>query len=278
MEELVQDWVTRAPPPQLRPFVDRYIGYRLTGVPPGLHRGLPSRNMTFIVSVGPPIDVVTQTDPKQQPARYGCVVSGLQASPALIAHNGHQEGVAIELSPLGSRAILGMPARELWDRSHELEDVVGRVGGELWERTQHAGMWDERFATCDDILLRLWRLDETSPELRESWHDLVASGGQISVQDLAEETGYSRQHLTRLFRDEFGLSPKLAARIVRFERARRMLQSVPPFVTIAQVATSVGYYDQAHMNRDFAKLAGCTPTELAEDVPNFQEEMKAQLP
>jgi AraC-like DNA-binding protein len=279
MEAQTRDWVTRAPPPKLRSFIDGYLGYRLTESSPGLHRGVPSRHMTFIVSVGPEIDVVTQTDRRQQPARYACVISGLQASSALISHDGHQEGVAIELSPTASRALLGMPARELWDRSYEFEDVVGRIGHELWERMQFASTWEERFAVCDDVLWRLGPHDESPAELTGSWNELVASGGRISIQDLSEETGYSRQHLTRRFRSEFGLGPKLAARIVRFERARRMLHSIPPFVTYAQVAASVGYYDQAHMYRDFSELAGCTPRQLlAEDVPNFQEQAAVPAP
>lgn len=50
--------VVAAPPhPALRPFVDRYVGYRLDGFPAGVHRGLPGRHLTFIVSLGSPIDV-----------------------------------------------------------------------------------------------------------------------------------------------------------------------------------------------------------------------------
>jgi AraC-like DNA-binding protein len=185
--------------------------------------------MTFIASIGPPIDVVAQTGP------------------------GH---------------LFGMPARELWDRSLEFSDVVGSAGSELWERLQDASEWDERFRTCDEILLRLAGDAGVAPELRHSWTTLVQSKGQLSVSDLAAEVGYSRQHLGQRFRDEFGLSPKLAARIVRFESARRMLQSVPSYVSIAQVASACGYYDQAHLYRDFAELAGCTPRELlGEELP-----------
>lgn len=42
MDAPSQQWVTRAPAVPLLPFVDRYIGYRLSGFPHGLHRGLPS--------------------------------------------------------------------------------------------------------------------------------------------------------------------------------------------------------------------------------------------
>ncbi|HZA76139.1 MAG TPA: helix-turn-helix domain-containing protein [Acidimicrobiales bacterium] len=273
------EWVSAAPSPRLAPFIDGYMGYRLSGFAPGTHRGLPSRHMTFIVSIGPSIDVVSQTDPRQAPASYGCVLSGLQASAAVISHRGYQEGVAIELTPLGSRALLGMPARGLWNTSVELADVAGAAGRELWERLQGLDHWPERFAACDDVVGRLAERDvAVTPELQGAWHALVRSGGSEPIGTLAAQVGWSRQHLARRFRDEFGFGPKLAARVVRFERARRMLQSTPSFVTIAQVAAACGYYDQAHLDRDFAELAGCSPTAwLAEELPSFQDDTAAAV-
>ena len=60
---------------------------------------------------------------------------------------------------------------------------------------------------------------------------------------------------------------------MRFERARHMIQpGRPSFVTIAQVAAVCGYYDQAHLDRDFAEFAGCSPTRgWREEVPLFQD-------
>jgi AraC-like DNA-binding protein len=272
MDPVVESRVAR-PALALRAYIDRYVGYRMTAFPPGLHRGLPSRHMTFIASIGPAIDVVTQTDPRQAPASYGCVLSGLQASSAVISHTGHQEGVAIELTPLGSRALFGMPSRALWNTSVECADVAGSAGRELWDRLQELDAWDARFAACDDVLTRLVDTDvAVLPELRHAWATLVRTGGTTAIGDLARDVGWSRQHLARRFGDEFGLGPKLAARVVRFERARQMLQSTPPFVTVAQVAAVCGYYDQSHLDRDFAELAGCAPTTwLAEEVPKFQD-------
>jgi AraC-like DNA-binding protein len=285
------EYLTAAPSPQLAPFIDGYLGYRLSGFAPGLHRGLPSRHMTFIVSIGPSIDVVSQTDPRQAGASYHCVVGGLQASAALISHTGYQEGVAINLTPLGSRALFGMPARALWNTSVECADVAGPAGRELWERLQGTAGWPERFAACDAVLSRIADRElVVAPELQGAWQALVRTGGTRPIGGVAATVGWSRQHLARRFRDEFGFGPKLAARVVRFERARRMLHGVlqpdphpPPrdgvglrptesFVTIAQVAAACGYYDQAHLDRDFAELAGCTPTAwLAEELPTFQD-------
>lgn len=272
MSEARAEWVTAAPAGRLAPYVDRYIGYRLAGFPAGVHRGLPSRHMTFIVDLGGGIDVAAQTDPRQAPATYRTVLGGLQATPALIAHDGNQHGVVIELTPLGSRALTGRPAAELWDLSVEVPDVVGPAGVELWERLQEPRPWPRRFEICDQVLSRLLRDRPVEGTIRRCWRALVAAGGRIPVSELAAAAGWSRQHLARRFRDELGLSPKLAARVVRFERARKMLQSATPRPPLADVALACGYFDQAHLNRDFARLAGCTPTELlSEDLPCFQD-------
>jgi AraC-like DNA-binding protein len=296
VEERVE-YRSAAPSPQLAPFIDGYVGYRLSGFAPGLHRGLPSRHMTFIVSIGPSIDVAAQTDPRQAAESYGCVLSGLQAKAAVISHTGYQEGVAINLTPLGSRALFGMPARALWNTSVECADVAGPAGRELWERLQGLRAWADRFAACDAVLTRIADRElMVAPELRGAWQALVWSGGTDPIGRLAAKVGWSRQHLARRFRDEFGFGPKLASRVVRFERARHMLQATlqpdrrsPPrdgvglrptrtSVTIAQVAAACGYYDQAHLDRDFAELAGCTPTAwLAEELPSFQDDAAAAV-
>lgn len=268
----VTEWVTRPPGGALAGFIERYVGYRLSGHPAGTHRGLPSRFMTFIVAIGDEIDVIAQTDPRHAPRRYRCVVSGLQVAPALIADPGRQEGIAIELTPLGARAVFAMPASELWNTSLELDDVVGPVGVELWERLQSTCGWDARFAVCDAVLGRLVGDGVVEATLTRAWRGVVASGGTVTVADLSRRIGWTRQHLTRRFADEFGLSPKRAARVVRFDRARRMLQAGPSVASIAQVAKACGYFDQAHLTRDFVALAGCPPGSLlAEEVPSFQD-------
>ena len=276
MAEPLSETVLRTPAAPLVPYVEQYVGYRLLGFPPGLHRGVPSRHLTFIVSIGDPIDVAAQTDPSQSPSAYRCVIGGLQASHALIAHRGDQEGVGIELTPEGCRALFGLPAAALWNTSLELDEVAARVGDELWERLQLAPDWATRFAACDRVLLGLLERSTATPlapELRRSWHLLAGSHGTLGVRDLATEVGWSRQHLRRRFAEEFGLAPKLAGRVIRFDRARHALQRAGDGVTIAEVAATTGYYDQAHLHREFAQFAGCGPTELlAGDLPSVQDE------
>jgi AraC-like DNA-binding protein len=165
-----------------------------------------------------------------------------------------------------------VPARALWNTSLEAGDVVGRAGAELHARLQEVASWPDRFAVVDEVLCRLLvERDPVPPEVREAWRVLVASGGRVPVTELAAHVGWSRRHLAGRFGDELGLGPKLAARVVRFERARRLLEH-PARPSLAEVAAVCGYYDQPHLNRDFLALAGCPPLAwLDEELPSVQD-------
>lgn len=90
---------------------------------------------------------------------------------------------------------------------------------------------------------------------------------------LAEEVGWSRRHLGERFRRELGLAPEVAARVVPSERACTMLDRPPsPRSGPAEVAAVCGYFDQAHMTREWRQLAGCSPTTwIGEELPSVQD-------
>jgi AraC-like DNA-binding protein len=77
------------------------------------------------------------------------------------------------------------------------------------------------------------------------------------VEALARTLGWTRQHLRRVFTAQVGLGPKELARVARLQRAVDWLQRSGG--TVAEAAASLGYFDQAHMARDFRALAGVTP-------------------
>lgn len=277
----VYEAVTGRPAAALIPFVGGYSGYRQAGVPPGVHRGLPGPALTLIFTLDDPLTIAAHPDASQPAGSYQALAGGLHTTPALISHDGYQSGIQLAVSPLGARAILGLPAAELAFIDVHGADVLGRVASEICERLRAASTWPERFAVLDEMLMARVRAGpvdagaaEMSTEVSYSWRQLLRTGGAAQVSGLAAETGWSERHLRSRFRAEIGLGPKAAARVVRFHRARRLLQrrvaaGQPP--ALAGLAAACGYYDQAHLDREFRALAGCPPTRwLAEEFRNIQ--------
>jgi AraC-like DNA-binding protein len=153
--------------------------------------------------------------------------------------------------------------------------VLGPVAFELHERVRAAPTWPQRFAVLDEVLLRELRDNQpASPEVSQAWRALLASGGTAAVPELAREAGWSSRRLGTRFQAEVGLGPKQAARVVRFDRARRLLQrrvTAAGQPELASLAAACGYYDQAHLAREFRALAGCPPSRwVAEEFRNVQ--------
>ncbi|GAA4832851.1 AraC family transcriptional regulator [Saccharopolyspora rosea] len=256
--------VVGTPPPHLRPLVPRWTGYHVRG-PAGVHHGVPSRSMTVVIALDGTVDLLL---PRRSRT---AVTGGLRSRPVLVEHGELQHGLQLELTPLGARALFGVPAGELAETVADLDDVLGPAAGELLDRLGSATSWADRFAQLTGVLERLVRPAELpSAELALAWRRLAATDGAVPVRELAEETGWSRQHLRTRFRREFGLSPKLAARVMRFERARRLV-AVAPRRRLADIAAECGYADQAHLNRDWREFCGATPSEwISTDLPFVQ--------
>jgi AraC-like DNA-binding protein len=279
-EPTVDEHCRRRPAEPLRPYVANYTGYRQRGVPPARHRGLPSPFLTLIFTLDEPLVMLAHPDPRQPPGDFGALLGGLHSAPALITHDGAQSGIQVALRPLGARALLGLPAGELAELDLPAETVLGGACAELRARTVAATSWPERFAILDEILLRgsagpgsAGTARSPAPEIAWAWHQLLASGGTVRIADLAAGTGWSGRHLTGRFRTEIGLTPKAAARVIRFDRARHLLirYAADGGYRLADLAAACGYFDQAHLAREFRSLAGCPPSQwLTEEFRNVQ--------
>ncbi|GJF30658.1 AraC family transcriptional regulator [Kitasatospora sp. NE20-6] len=247
-----------------------YTGYRQAGLVPGRHRGLPSPFLTLIFTLDDPLTVSVHPEPGRGPAQYDALVGGLHTAPAVITHPGRQSGVQVGLDPLAARALLGVPAGELAGLDLPAEALLGPVAAEVRERMLAAADWPARFAVLDDVLPRAARpCGAPPPEVRETWRLLRASRGRVPVSALAAEVGWSERHLAARFRAETGLSPKAAARVVRFDRARRLAAAGGG--RLADLAAACGYFDQAHLAREFRALAGVAPSVWrAEEFRNVQ--------
>jgi AraC-like DNA-binding protein len=252
--------VRRAPDPQLGTYVRDYCGYVERGATPLARRELPSGEVVVVLGFGPSIRVDGQ--------RRNSFVAGIHGSPAVTEHDGIQEGLQMNVTPLGAYRLFGPPAPGVPGQVVELEDLLGKRGVMLVEQLFEARGWEARFALVDAAISR--RLEErapASPDVAWAWRRLTETDGRLPIATLTGELGCSRRHLTTRFREQIGLPPKALARILRFDRAVRRLRSEGG-EGLAEIAHDCGYYDQSHFNRDFRDFAGLTPTELvARELP-----------
>src|SRR5207253_1447698 len=71
------------------------------GYSPGIHRGLPGRHLTFIISLGGPVDIAAMPDRRHLPVAFDAFVAGYHDGPATIAHDGNQCGIGLDLTSAG---------------------------------------------------------------------------------------------------------------------------------------------------------------------------------
>ncbi|MDN5791403.1 MAG: helix-turn-helix transcriptional regulator [Micrococcales bacterium] len=251
------------PSPRLARRVERAVGYRLGGFPAGVHVGMPSSTVTLVIPLDDRLEV---SDAYAGRRAFDSVLAGLATGPSHIHHDGYQHGVQLALRPGAVRAFFGCPAAELAETSYELADVLGSRAARLRDRLHETDSWDRRFELVEQTLLA-GEVDPRDPpaEVLEAWRLIAVSHGAVRIRDVAHRVGWSVRTLQQRFRSEFGVTPKEAARVRRFERSLPLVSSSR--MPLSQVAITAGYADQPHLNREWRALAGRSPTRwLAEDV------------
>jgi AraC-like DNA-binding protein len=271
MSSTISDSCVVLPAPQLRPFITRYAGFHHSGLPPGVHIGHPSTEVDLIISLGPRFDVLQMPNTTQRPGSFAALVSGMQDAPALVRQGTEVFGIHVFIKPLGVRALLGVESTAIASLVVELSDIWGRAGDDLIERLVAAETWPQRFCILDRAFLSTLNPPSVESEIAWAWNRLVRTHGTVPVHVLADDVGYSRRHFGERFRRAVGVAPKVAARIMRFERACRLITE-PRGRGLAQVALACGFYDQAHLTREWHALTGCSPKEwIARELPFLQD-------
>lgn len=258
-------WVamTATPSVALTGLVHGYAGFGEASVRPVERRELPSAEIVIVVNVAEPL-TVSRRGHVSAPAAF---VTGLGHSWLTTSHSGRHSAVEVRIPAVAARAVLGVPGLELAEQVLDLGDLWGVAATELVERLAGPA-WGQRFDVLESLLLT--RTARNPPPLPDPSllhaHDLLLSrNGDLPMRALLGVTGWSRRRLATQFREHLGMTPKTLARLVRFRQAERLLRA-PGHRSLASIALTCGYYDQAHLNRDFREFSGCTPTAHLEQL------------
>jgi AraC-like DNA-binding protein len=222
------------PHPALRPYVDRFW-LRTPDEAVDPRRILPDGCIDILVSGSGKVSVV------------GTMTRAVQIDGPSVANV-----AAVRFRPGGATPFLRTHARHLTDRNATAADL-----GLRWLEPAPFSDAQGGAAALEQLLLR--RLDgvRTPDALVAHAVRLLFGEAPPSVTELARRIGWSRQHLRRVFEEHVGVGPKELARVARLQRAVAEVQRGR--VSLADAAARVGYFDQAHMARDFRALVGMTP-------------------
>lgn len=246
------------PDPRLRPHVAHYCGY--DEVTSTLARRIEPAGLRvpLIVNLGPPLAVRAPGDARWHDHGQG-FVAGLHDAYAVTDSGGAQAGVEVNMTPAGARLVLGSPMRDVRGRVVDLEAAFGAAGPRLRERLLETVGWPERFAILDAFLVaRIGARLPPPASLARALARLGSSRGTADIGTVSAELGHSPRYLIALFNEHIGVPPKLYARILRFEHAVEVA-ATKTGGGWAQIAQRCGYYDQAHMIRDFREFTGHAP-------------------
>jgi AraC-like DNA-binding protein len=259
----VAEMVNGIPHAALRGAVLGYRGFDITHTTPIRRLEAPAGVMTMVIAFGDPHRVTGVADARRDGV-YASMVAGMQTSAAIGQVLGrHVHGLQVTLTPLGAYRVFAVPMGELAHRITHLGDLLGPASGSLVDRLASCPSWGARFALLDKVLTaRLLDGPQCSPEVAWAWEYLRRTGGGASVRDLLDETGWSRRHLERRFREQAGLTPKSLARVTRLHEALRLQETGMPWADVAAIA---GYHDQPHFDHDFKAMMGRTPTQFRTD-------------
>jgi AraC-like DNA-binding protein len=253
--------VRRAPSPKLRGYVVGYEGYVERSAPVQvLRQQVPVAQLPLIVNFGSRWAASETPDGRRE--LHDSFFAGLFDRSTYVVPDGAASCVQVNLTPPGAHLLFGLPMHEVVNRIVALDDVAPHALVGLDSRLEDQPDWASRFELLDDVFAaRLSRVRMPAPDIAWAWTALERTHGRAPIGWICDRVGRSRRHLARRFREEIGLPPKTVARIMRFEHAVSLLgrRDAP----LAEVAFECGYYDQAHMNRDFREFAGAPPALFA---------------
>lgn len=255
-------WLCERPPhPLLAPYVSVYEDYGSTVTARRRDRHFPFGGMPLIWTFEGRLDQVDVATGALSPSNN--FIAGMHDVSANTETTGATRGVQVNLTPIGARMLLAMSMHELTNTFITLDVCPSGDWRSLGDQLQHATSTESRFELLDAFLLQRFARATAVPEgIAWAWNQIAASNGAVSVARLTDTLGVSRKRIVSDFREYVGLPPKTLARIVRFNRALRLIERRDRPVRWTRVAAECGFYDQAHLIREVRAFTGDTPTQL----------------
>lgn len=187
-------------------------------------------------------------------------LAGTLTQPWMLRAGRRVETLGIRFRPGATTAVFSLSMVDGRDRELRLAGLVGAAAASaLIEPVRRARTDGGRFVAIEGWLTA--RLGRTAPRrstARAAVELILKTHGRKRIDDVARALGWGRRRIERAFARDLGIRPKLFARIVRLNAVLATLDE-PERASAVDLALETGYFDQAHLLRDFRILAGRGP-------------------
>ena len=171
----------------------------------------------------------------------------------------------IKFRPGGFYPFLKSPLSAFTDKSLPIESVFP-VHSTVLENTILSKESDEDMVEVAEGFLRqhMPARDQNLTLITDMMNFIVSNHDVTRVEDIADRFGIARRTLQRLFSQYVGIGPKWVIRRYRLHEAAEQLAAHNP-VDLPTLALNLGYFDEAHFNKDFKMYVGSTPGAYAKN-------------
>lgn len=259
-------WLQKAPSARLRPWVRSLWYCRAPGLVHGRERVLPDGCLQIILNLSREYLTNCGEEGTACERLPRAILIGVRDRFQIVDSADMEETAGVLIQPGGFSGLFSERADLLFQRVVPLDNVWHEP--RLFEYLEDATTPIQKLTCLDDFLVGLTRDRSRRSQITEQALYLLRVK-RLSVAESARSIGISERRLSQLFREEVGASPKLWARIQRFQTVTRALHAEVD-IPWAELALSCGYYDQSHFANDFRSFSGIDASAYSKHLNQWQ--------
>jgi AraC-like DNA-binding protein len=174
----------------------------------------------------------------------------------------------IVLQPAALHQLFGLDMTAITGEGVAARDVLGRHAVGLDSAIRSARDFSSRVAAAERWFGNMLERSSSEDGIAYTSRRLLMARGNVRISALADQAGLSERQFQRQFTKQVGLSPKLYARITRFDAALAAHRNHPG-KSWTRIIHDAGYFDQAHFIRECRALVGLPPGAFIGDWDNI---------
>ena len=193
------------------------------------------------------------------------MVLGQIQQPFYIEPTGYVNTFAMSFFPHGFANFISTPIESLLNKETPIDQVFEHASAtELEHKIIAAQDTKHRIEIVEKFLFDKLNDKSTIDKIVKATIDILFnSNGSASIKDIFKDDPSKRRYVERKFRKQIGISPKQLGKVIRFQRALKMLLNNEA-ESFAALAYENEYYDQAHFIKDFKEFTGTNPKDFLE--------------